>query len=176
MSSPVVARIGSQTPRLEHCPPFFTTAGDDAIDLAAVAGLVLDPWQQHVLRGALGERQDGRWTAFRACLVVPRQNGKNALLEARELAGLFLFGERMIMHTAHEYKTARESMLSMMTRVRGCELVEHVAGFDQTDFDEDEGRRLSGLKTGNAPGITLKNGNRLTYAARNPSAIAESWE
>lgn len=167
MSSLAVARIGSQTPKLEHFPPFFTTAADDAVDLAAVAGLVMDPWQVHVLRGSLGERRDGRWSAFRTCLVVPRQNGKNAVLEARELAGLFLFGEKLIVHTAHEYKTARESMMSMMARIRQApDLLEHVAGFDETDLDDDEGRRLTGMKTGNAPGITLKNGNRLSYAAR----------
>lgn len=167
MSSLVVARTGSQTPRLEHFPPFFTTAADDAVDLAGVAGLVMDPWQEHVLRGSLGERQDGRWTSFRVCLVVPRQNGKNAVLEARELAGLFLFGERLIMHTAHEYKTARESMMSMMARIRQApDLLELVEGFDVADFEDDEGTRISGMKTGNAPGITLKNGNRLAYAAR----------
>lgn len=118
MSSQGVVRRGSQVPRFEVFPPFFTTAADDAVDLAAVAGLDLDPWQERVLRGALGEREDGRWTSFRTCLVVPRQNGKNAILEARELAGLFLFGERVIVHTAHEYKTANESMTSMMARLR----------------------------------------------------------
>lgn len=160
-------RIGSQLPRIEHFPVYATTAADDAIDLAAVAGLELDPWQEHVLRGSLGERTDGRWSAFRACLVVPRQNGKNAVLEARELAGLFLFGERLIIHTAHEFSTARESMLSLITRIRGSELVEHVAGFDLGAFEEDEDGRISGMKTGNtAPSITLKNKNRLVYKAR----------
>lgn len=166
-------RIGSQLPRIEHFPVYATSAADDAVDIAAVAGLELDPWQEHVLRGSLGERVDGRWSAFRACLVVPRQNGKNAILEARELAGLFLFGERLIIHTAHEFSTARESMLSLITRIRGSELVEHVAGFDMGAFEEDEDARLSGLKTGNtAPSITLKPrqgeraGNRLVYKAR----------
>ena len=167
MNSLAVARRGSQQPRIEHFPPYFTTAADDAVDLAAVAGLILDPWQEYVLRGSLGERQDGRWTSFRCCLVVPRQNGKNALLEARELAGMFLFSEKLIVHTAHEYKTAREAMMSMMARIRQTpELLELVAGFDEADLDEDEGRRIAGMKTGNAPGITLKNGNRLSYAAR----------
>lgn len=168
-----VERIGSQLPRIEHYPLYATTAADDAVDIAAIAGLKLDAWQEHVLRGSLGERPDGRWSAFRTCLVVPRQNGKNAVLEARELAGLFLFGEQLIIHTAHEFSTARESMLSLITRIRGSELVEQVAGFDMGAFEEDEDARLSGLKTGNtAPSITLKprrgqrSGNRLVYKAR----------
>lgn len=166
MNSPDAERRGSQLPRIELYPPYFTTAADDAIDLAAVAGLQLDPWQEYVLRGSLGEREDGRWTSFRNCLVVPRQNGKNALLEARELAGLFLFGEKVIVHTAHEYKTANESMMALMARLKSTpELLELVEGMEVGD-DADDQRRIPGMRTGNKPGITLKNGNRLTYAAR----------
>jgi phage terminase large subunit-like protein len=157
-------RKGSQKPRIESYPLFHTTAGDDAIDLAAVAGLVMDPWQEHILRASLGERRDGKWAAFRACVVVPRQNGKNALLEARELAGMFLFNEKLIFHTAHEFKTTKESMRSLMQRIKDApELLEQVAGFDEGEPDKD----LRGMKTGNSdPSITLKNGNRLVYAAR----------
>jgi phage terminase large subunit-like protein len=161
-SSPSVVRIGSQTPRLESFPLFHTSAGDDAVDLAAVAGLVMDPWQEHVLRSSLGEQRNGKWTSTSVGLVVPRQNGKNALLEARELAGLFLFGEKLIIHTAHEVATARESMLALMSRLKASpELMEHVKGFEG-DPDKD----FAGMKTGNDPGITLKNGNRLAYRAR----------
>lgn len=161
-SSPSDVRKGSQRPRIESYPLYHSSAGDDAIDLAALAGLILDPWQEYVLRHSLGEKQSGKWSAFRVALVVPRQNGKNALLEARELAGLFLFGEKRIIHTAHEVKTARESMTSLMNRLKQSdELMSHVAGFEG-DFDKD----IPGMKTGNDPSITLKNGNKLSYAAR----------
>ncbi len=96
--------LGSQTPSIESVPPFSSSAAEEAIELAATAGLTLDPWQQHVLRGALGERADGKWAAFEVGLVVSRQNGKGSILEARELAGLFLFGEQLILHSAHEFK------------------------------------------------------------------------
>ena len=56
-----------------------------------------------------GERADGKWAAFETALIVPRQNGKGSILEARELAGLFLFGEQLILHSAHEFKTAQEA-------------------------------------------------------------------
>jgi hypothetical protein len=42
-------------------------------------------------------------------VIVSRQNGKGAILEARELAGLFQFGEELILHSAHEYRTAMEA-------------------------------------------------------------------
>ena len=161
-NSESVVRKGSQLPRIESFPLYATTAADDAIDLAAVAGLFLDPWQEYVLRGSLGEKRNGKWSAFRCGLVVPRQNGKNALLEARELAGLFLFGEKRIIHTAHETKTARESMQSLMNRMKSCpDLMEQVQGFEG-DLDKE----FSGMKVGNDPSITLKSGAKISYAAR----------
>lgn len=167
-SSLTAVRKGSQLPRIESYPAYFTSAADDAVDIAAVAGLKLDPWQEHVLRGALGERRDGRWSAFRTCLVVPRQNGKNAILEARELAGLLLFGEKVIVHTAHEFKTANNSMIALMNRIKACELIDHVRGGAGVSSDTDI-RDIDGFKTGNQPSITMKVNKKdhiLQFAAR----------
>lgn len=163
ISSPTDVRKGSQEPRIESYPLFHTTAADDAIDVALLAGLTLDPWQEYILRGSLGERVDGKWSAFRTCVVVPRQNGKNALIEARELAGLLLFNESVIIHTAHEFKTAYKSMIALMNRLRTSPLMEYVKGFDG---EVEDIREIDGFKTGNNPGITMKNGNVLQYAAR----------
>lgn len=102
----VIDLATSERPRVLQLPRFGTSAGMEAVDLAASAGLTLDPWQQFVLRNSLGERADGRWAAFEVGLIVARQQGKGTVLEARELAGLVLFGERVIMHTAHELKTS----------------------------------------------------------------------
>src|SRR3954467_11750979 len=93
---------GVQRPRLSSVPAFGSSAGAEAVELAASVGLTMDPWQARVLHGAVGEREDGRWSAFEVGLLVPRQNGKGSILEARELAGLFLFGEQLIIHSAHE--------------------------------------------------------------------------
>jgi len=164
-SSLTVVRKGSQLPRIESFPLYHTTAADDAIDIAAIAGLVMDPWQEHVLRASLGERRDGRWSAFRTALVVPRQNGKNAILEARELAGLLLFGEQVIIHTAHEFKTANKSMIALMNRIRLSPLLEYVKGGAGVSSGTDI-RDIDGFKTGNSPSITMQNGNVLQFAAR----------
>ena len=80
--------VGSQTPRILFRPPSLSSAGQEAVDLAASAGLFLDPWQQLALDVGLAERDDGKWAAFEVGLIVARQNGKNSVLEARELAGL----------------------------------------------------------------------------------------
>ena len=39
-----------------------------------------------LLRPGLGEKPDGRWAADEVGIVVPRQDGKGAIFEARELA------------------------------------------------------------------------------------------
>lgn len=164
MRSPADVRHGSQTPRLECYPLYATTAGDDAVDVAAAANLTMDPWQEYVLRRSLGEKPDSRWSAFRVGLIVPRQNGKNVIVEARELAGLLLFGERVIIHTAHEFKTAHKSMVDLMNRIRLSPLVEYVKGYEGGQVEDI--RDLDGFKTGNFPSITMKNGNQVQYAAR----------
>lgn len=111
---------GWQQPPIEIVPPSVSSAGQEAIDLAARAGLQLDPWQQHVLRQGMGEAADGSWAAFECCVNVPRQNGKGGIIEARELWGLFIGGEKLILHSAHEFKTAKAAFKRIERLIRGC--------------------------------------------------------
>jgi hypothetical protein len=82
-----------------------------------MAGLILDDWQQWILTEALGETPDGKWTAREVGLMVSRQNGKGALLEARELAGLFLLEEDLIVHTAQQFDTASGHFRRLTRRI-----------------------------------------------------------
>jgi hypothetical protein len=118
-ASTVVDIRGAQRPRLCHIPDYVGSAGDEAIALAELAGLYLDDWQQFVVRHAFGERADGKWAAPTVGLCVGRQNGKGAILEAIELAGLFLFDEALIIHTAHLQKTATAHFRRMVDLIRG---------------------------------------------------------
>lgn len=143
---------GDQHPRVACVPPAVSSAGQEAVELAATAGLELDPWQALVLDRSLGERADGRWAAFEVGLLVSRQNGKGAVLEARELAGLFLFGEQLILHSAHEFKTGQEGF----RRVRWL--------IDNTDALR---RRVARVRTSHGEeGIELIGGQRLRFVAR----------
>ena len=114
-SSPPVVRLGAQTPRVAKYPDYVSSAAPEFVDLAASAGLILDPWQRYVLTHGLGERDDGRLTARKCSVWVPRQNGKGAIIEALELGWLFLTQEPLVLHSAHEYKTAQEAFL----RIKG---------------------------------------------------------
>jgi hypothetical protein len=129
-----------------------TNAAQEVVDLAAAAGLVLDPWQVDVLNTALGERADGRWAATEVGLVCPRQNGKGAILEALELAALVLWGCRLVVHTAHEFKTANEAFLRVRQLFEGS----------------DELMRLvKQVRTANGEqGIEMRSGQRLKFLAR----------
>jgi hypothetical protein len=102
--------IGNQRPRLVAYPPDVDRSlGVEGTELAKSAGLILDDWESWSLENILGIRSNGKWSAFECLEIVGRQNGKGAILEARELAGLFLVPTDVyIAHTAHEFKTARK--------------------------------------------------------------------
>lgn len=143
---------GEQEPRICSIPPYVSSAGREAVELAATAGLVLDPWQEYCLTHGLGEREDGKWAAFEVGIVVSRQNGKGGIFEARCLAGLFLFDERLILYSAHEFKTAQEMFLRMQA------LVENTDAFR---------RRVKRVRTSHGDeGIELLDGRRLRVIAR----------
>jgi phage terminase large subunit-like protein len=139
-------------PRYRTRPARLRSAGQEAVELAASAGLVLDPWQQRVLDDGLSETADGRWAAFEVGLVVPRQNGKGSILEARELAGLFLFDEELIIHSAHEFKTAAEAFRRVLMLIEGSQdLSSRVLRVRSSHGDE---------------GVELRSGQRLRFMAR----------
>lgn len=147
MSSSVDALFGAQVPTFETAPPSVDSLGDEAVDLAAAAGLVLDEWQADTVRQFLAVRGDDKWAAFECGLIVPRQNGKGAVLEAVELAGLFLLGERLIIHSAHEFKTAAEAFLRIKGLIENTpDLLRQVRKFRTAHGDEsvelNDGRRL----------------------------------
>jgi hypothetical protein len=160
--------FGDQRPRLISVPQVRSSAGKEAVALAARAGLHLDDWESWVLDQALGEDDHQTyldsvsgelrpmWAAFEVALIVSRQNGKGAILEARELAGLFLFGERLIIHTAHEFKTCNEAFRRLRDLIMGCpELARRVTRVTTSHGEE---------------GIELDTGQRIRFLARSGSS------
>jgi len=158
MRSQLAERLGVQMPQIVHLPPDVASldAAEEAIELADTYGVAdghpLDESQKFTLRAALGEREDGSWAAATVGDFEPRQNGKNDTCGARELAGLVLFGERLIIHTAHEFPTANESFLRL------------VAVFEAWD---DLRAKVARIRYANGEqGIELLSGQRLKYRAR----------
>jgi hypothetical protein len=129
--------------------------GDQCIKFAARCGLDLDPWQQEVLRGAMGRVKGGRWAARNVGVLVPRQNGKGAILEARELFGMFVLNEPLIIHSAHQFDTSQEHFGRIQVRLEeNPDLEKHVKSIYRSHGSE---------------AIELKNGCRLKFKARSKS-------
>ncbi|NEK06020.1 hypothetical protein GR239_36625, partial [Rhizobium leguminosarum] len=121
------------------------------MDLAAACGLDLLPWQQLALRNALGERGN-KWAAFEVVAILPRQNGKNVIITARQLAGLFLFEEEQQVHTAHKFKTAKKAHRDLVACIeRQPELWSSVK---------------SAPTSSENTAVVLHNGNRVDFLAR----------
>lgn len=153
--------FGLQEPRLRahlpiDAPGVYTDRAEATIELASAYGLDLDPWQSSFVLHTLAERTNGKWLHPTAAHSVPRQNGKNGELEAIELGGLLLFGERLIIHSAHEVKTALEAF----RRIRDY----------FTNYD-DLRKLVRAIRTTNGDeGIELLSGQRLRFMARSKSS------
>src|SRR3982751_335702 len=143
-------------PRLAHYPPAPYSSGPEFTELAASAGLVLDDWQAWVLQVGLGERPDGKWASFQNTVVVARQNGKDGIFEALGLGWLFLTGERLIGHSAHEYKTAMEAFRRLVGLI------------ENTDDLRRKVKKI--INTNGEEGIELLDGRRMRFLARSKGA------
>lgn len=153
---PEDADLDLVVPRVCVFPTYAYSAGVDAIELAASAGLTLDAWQQLVIQLGLGKTAAGRWAAFQVALIVARQNGKGSILEALELYWLFVSSEVLIGHSAHEYKTAMEAFRRVLFLVTN------------TDWLRKKVKKV--INTNGEEGIELLNGNRLRFMARSKGA------
>lgn len=112
MNSMSVALHGVQVPRVRVVPRWQISQGEDAVFLSQSYGLVPDEWQSLAVDDILAVRGDDRWVCSRFGVSVPRQNGKNGVVEIVELYKMVVLGRR-ILHTAHEVKTARKAFLRL---------------------------------------------------------------
>lgn len=148
---------GSQQPRVKVEPVRVSTDGDDAAALMSAYGYTLDPWQVDVMRCWLGRDDRGHYNVTSAGLTLPRQNGKNVCLEAREFFGLVIGGEK-ILHTAHQVRTAKKSfrrLAALFTDKRFPEVTDIVRQIRYTNGEES---------------IELDNGGLIEFSARSRQA------
>lgn len=147
---------GVQRPRVHVAPKGRSRDdGDDAAFLSGAYGLSPDEWQRLVLDDWLARSgRGGKWASLTCGLSVPRQNGKNAVIEMRELFGMVSLGEKFL-HTAHEVKTARKAFLRLASFFENSrkwpELAELVKDIRRTNGQE---------------AIVLTNGGSVEFVAR----------
>lgn len=148
---------GSQEPRIKVEPTRKNTDGGDAALLMDAYGYKLDDWQRGVIDCWLGRDENGARNVTSAGLALPRQNGKNVCLEAREFYGLVVDGER-ILHTAHQVRTSKKSfrrLAAMFTDKRHPEVTDIVKTIRYTNGEEC---------------IELDNGGIIEFSARSRQA------
>lgn len=170
--------VGDQRPRLSHLPIRIGSHGTAGIQLAEMAGLRLDDWQAWLLCELLGHKADGEtyWnevlerrmpksSAYEAAIIVARQNGKGALLEALELAWLFLLGmggthanPSSVLHSAHEMGTSKEHFGRIEGLISGCPELKAELGPGGIRYSNGDER------------IQLNTGQRLIFKTRTKSA------
>lgn len=134
-----------------------TDDGADCAALAAAYGLALDDWQRGVVTDWLRTDAAHHLLATDAVVVLPRQNGKNAVVEATELFKTAVQGRR-VLHTAHEVKTARRHFLRMQDY------------FDNDSYPELKAAVKTIRQTNGQEAIVLKNGGSIEFIARSKSS------
>lgn len=148
---------GSQEPRIKIEPERVSTDGPDAVLLMNEYGCTLDEWQKAVIDCWLGKDKAGGYNVTSAGLSVPRQNGKNVCIEAREFFGLVVNGEK-ILHTAHQVRTSKKSfrrLAAMFTDKNHPEITDIVKTIRYTNGEEC---------------IELDNGGSIEFSARSRQA------
>ena len=163
MSSSSVSERSNQRPRLLVAPEPADTFGELAFDFAAAYGLTLDDWQRLVLDDWLSVDEHDLWSSLTCGLSCPRQNGKNAVLEVRELFGMVGRGEK-ILHTAHEVKTARKAF-KRLQHFFGRSVGDRSAKFPELNARVTELRNVNGQEA-----IFLDNGGSVEIVARSKNS------
>jgi hypothetical protein len=123
-------------------------------------------WQELVVREGMSTNADtaaalaavGKppaWAAFEVGVLVSRQNGKNGAMEVVELGWMVNEPGVSILHTAHEFQTALESMDKLEALIRSHPLLE---------------REILSVRRGNGKeSIRLKNGSVIRFRTRTKS-------
>ena len=154
-----MSKIGRQTPRILYARDHEHTDGPDAGELSASYGLVPDEWQQLCLNNMLATDEYGTYLHQTCGALVPRQNGKNGLIEMLEFYKPIVQG-RKVLHTAHQVKTSYKAF------DRLCEFYDEKRATAERSFPEIYAEVDYIRKTNGQEAIFLKNGGSIEFIAR----------
>lgn len=161
---------GSREPAYKLIPPALDrSAGREVVELLRRIDVPPDPWQEDVLLAFMGRDRAGRWVADEGACVVPRQNGKTVILLGRSLWGVLPRGvpltkgfgayrDRLVLFSAHQYKTAIESFQTLNEWLEHPELaalkpkVTTGRGSEAASFQRGGGGRLALIARSQASG------------------------
>ena len=98
---------GNQKPRIDIYQDGDISLAEKTIALLDSYNRTPLQWQKAILRRWMARDDEDKWANQTAGLIVPRQNGKSWLAEARILGGMIFLGEHLI-YTAHQSSTVDE--------------------------------------------------------------------
>jgi hypothetical protein len=123
--------------------------------VADIAGRESMAWQRMVVREGMATNPAGKWIAFEVGVLAARQNGKNGGIEVVELGWMVNEPGVSILHTAHEFQTALESMDKLESLIRSHPKLE---------------REIKSVRRGNGKeSILLHNGSIIRFRTRTKS-------
>jgi len=136
-------------------PPFEDTLGPEVADLGVEANFAPDPEQRLGLDLIFALGRSGRSVAFETAVICSRQNLKTGLFKLAALGWLFLTDQRLVVWSAHEFRTAQEAFRDMIELIEGSPYLD---------------RRVANIYRGNGDeAIELLGGQRLIFKARTKS-------
>lgn len=139
-------------PAYQSFPSFAETLGPEVADLASLAGFAPDPEQALCLDALFGFDAADRSVAFELAVVCCRQNMKTGLFKQAALGWLFITEQRLVVWSAHEFRTAQEAFRDMEELISGCDVMR---------------RRVRNVYRGNGDeAVELLSGARLIFKTR----------
>lgn len=151
-------RKGNQKPRLDIYHDGDISLAEKTITLLDHYGRTPLPWQKSILRRWMAVGDDDKWANQNAGLLVPRQNGKSWLAEARILGGMIFLGEHLI-YTAHQVATVDEIKRRVLRFFYDAE--PEIRDLLTSEFDKEPK---------SFDYIELRNGGRCIFRARSRTA------
>lgn len=140
-------------PAFANVPPYSGTLGPEVADLADLAGFPPDPEQRLILDAVFALDSAGRRSAaFETAVIACRQNLKTGVFKQAALGWLFVTGERLIVWSAHEFRTAQEAFRDLEELVSGSDYLR---------------REVKNIYRGNGDeAIELLSGSRVIFKTR----------
>lgn len=139
-------------PAFLSVPEYRDTLGPEVADLAKLAEFEPDPEQALALDALFGFDAANRSTAFELAVIACRQNLKTGLFKQAALGWLFITDQRLVVWSAHEFRTAQEAFRDMEELITGCDAMR---------------KRVKNIYRGNGDeAIELLSGARLIFKTR----------
>lgn len=138
-------------------PAYAQTFGPAVADVCTAAGFIPDPEQQLALDLIFAVDSRGKSAAFEIDVIAARQQLKTGLILMAEIGWLYVTGERLIVHSAHELGTTEEAFVAMKALITDNSFLSRRL----------EAGPSNGIYEGNGRWqIKMADGQRLRYRAR----------